>query len=483
MLERLQVAVRARTPWEAADLGLALLRAWAGPVWRVWAALLVPLGAALLALCHRAPWAAVLIVWWLKPALGRPVLHVLAKATFGDVPGLLETFRSAPGYGRRGLGATLLWRRCAAERSLLLPVWQLEAPDGGRFRRRRRVLLQRGGGQARLLTFTCQLFTLVLFLGAVAAVGFFAPGQGTLHPLAALFAGPGGRLHGLDAALPALAILAMGVVEPFYLAAGFGLYLNRRVQLEGWDLELAFRQLGQRARRQRPGGALALALLLALVPLRLGAQDRPAQPHSRPKAVLAEVLSGPEFATTRPSWSLRLRRPPSASAPLSPPLWLEELIQRTAALLRWVIPAALVLALAWLLWTRRRALARREGRPPASPPGRSSGLDPGPGPLPADPAGAALALWDQGRPRAALALLYRCALAHLAHGLGAPVTAASTEAECLSLAERRLPPGAAQYFQRLLEAWQGAAYAGRAPAPEDRDLCSAWAAHFPGSGT
>jgi len=42
MLERLRVAARPRTPWEAADLGLALLRARAGPVYRVWLATVLP---------------------------------------------------------------------------------------------------------------------------------------------------------------------------------------------------------------------------------------------------------------------------------------------------------------------------------------------------------------------------------------------------------------------------------------------------------
>jgi hypothetical protein len=32
------------------------------------------------------------------------------------------------------------------------------------------------------------------------------------------------------------------VLEPFYVAAGFAMYLNRRVQLEAWDIEQEFRR-------------------------------------------------------------------------------------------------------------------------------------------------------------------------------------------------------------------------------------------------
>ena len=31
-------------------------------------------------------------------------------------------------------------------------------------------------------------------------------------------------------------------IEPFYVAAGFGLYLNRRAELEAWDIEQEFRR-------------------------------------------------------------------------------------------------------------------------------------------------------------------------------------------------------------------------------------------------
>jgi hypothetical protein len=36
--------------------------------------------------------------------------------------------------------------------------------------------------------------------------------------------------------------LAVMFLEPFYVAAGFGLYVNRRVELEAWDIEQEFRR-------------------------------------------------------------------------------------------------------------------------------------------------------------------------------------------------------------------------------------------------
>jgi len=35
---------------------------------------------------------------------------------------------------------------------------------------------------------------------------------------------------------------AVLILEPFYVAAGFGMYLNRRAELEAWDIEQEFRR-------------------------------------------------------------------------------------------------------------------------------------------------------------------------------------------------------------------------------------------------
>jgi len=475
MFDGLRVAVRPRSAWEAADLGLALLRAQAGPVYRAWLGALLPPALVLAVLCRHAPWLAPLILWWLKPLLDRPVLHVLAKAAFGRTPGVAETLRGGPGYCRKGVAATLLWRRFSLERSLLLPVWQLEEPTSSAFRKRRKVLFRRGRAQAQLLTLACLLFTLVLGVGILTGLAYFIPGQGGQDLMAAAFAGPGRRLAWLDNLLSALPTLATAVLEPFYVAAGFGLYLNRRVQLEGWDLEQAFRQLGQRAR-----GKAAQALLLVLLACAgfgLRAQDRPVPARSEAKAALAEVMKSPEFATTRPTWRLHSRRTSRPDLPQPAPAWIGWALERLAVLLKWLIPASLILWIGLALWRHRRTLTTALQRPPGAPEA-ILGLDIRPSELPADLPEAAARLWDQGDPRGALALLYRGALAHLVHGLGLPLTASATEGECLRLGRPVLPDPGAQYFARLTATWLRVAYGGQPASAGERDLCTGWAGHF-----
>ena len=54
-----------------------------------------------------------------------------------------------------------------------------------------------------------------------------------------LLEGSGIGLNLLFAGAYALVLL---VLEPFYAAAGFAMYLNRRVELEAWDVEQEFRR-------------------------------------------------------------------------------------------------------------------------------------------------------------------------------------------------------------------------------------------------
>jgi len=60
-----------------------------------------------------------------------------------------------------------------------------------------------------------------------------------------------------------LTFVADTLIEPYFVAAGFSLYINRRSELEGWDVEVAFRQMD----RNRNAGAspVAAALCLAAV--------------------------------------------------------------------------------------------------------------------------------------------------------------------------------------------------------------------------
>ena len=146
--------------------------------------------------------------------------------------------------------------------------------------------------------------------------------------------------------------------------------------------------------------------------------------------------------------------------------WLVNLarwLAQSARVLMWVLGATAVAIL--LVMLRRWVLLHADdvrGRP-ITLPSHVRDLDIRPESLPDDIAAAARTLWQRGEQRACLSLLYRGALSRLVHGHAVPISAASTEGECVRLAARVLPADGGGFFERLVQAWLLSVYGARAP--------------------
>ena len=79
---------------------------------------------------------------------------------------------------------------------------------------------------------------LALLLGIAAFAFWFAPPERGGAWFMALF---GDGLLESTLAFSAYAF-AVCIAEPFFVGAGFAMYLNRRVELEAWDIEQEFRR-------------------------------------------------------------------------------------------------------------------------------------------------------------------------------------------------------------------------------------------------
>lgn len=267
-LESLTVELRPRSPWEAMELGTALVRRHAAVVWGAW---LVFTGL-VFALLNLAAWSighlwlAFLLMWWLRPVFDRIPLYVLSRAVFGAAPRVGETLRAQLRWGWRPMRGHLTWRRLSPMRAATLPVDLLEGADRKRLPERRRVIAGGVGGPAMLLISACALFVLSLELSLLGLTLLFVPDQMVPQIAQDLMADFGkGIPPWAQFALNLVDWLAVAFVEPFYIGAGFGLYLNRRTQLEAWDLEIAFRRMRRRLESAATtAGALLLALALLL---------------------------------------------------------------------------------------------------------------------------------------------------------------------------------------------------------------------------
>jgi len=237
-VDELTVELRPRSMAEAADLGVRLVHRHASSVWRSF----VPVYGAflLVAMCAALyePWLSNLLIFWFKPWLDRSLLFVLSRAVFGQSTrcGDLWRHRSTVWHGQ--WLRTLLWRRFSPWRSYTQAIEQLEGQRGAARRQRRSRLLN--GRRGAVTGMQCMFASAeqALCLAALSLVLWFAPARAVdangwlVQTVTALFN---------DWATLGIYALVVLALEPFYVAAGFAMYLNRRVELEAWDIEQEFR--------------------------------------------------------------------------------------------------------------------------------------------------------------------------------------------------------------------------------------------------
>ncbi len=237
-IDALAIALRPRPMGEAADLGVALVQSHARSIWRcyapVWAAALL----LALATIEIAPWLPGVLVYCLKPWLDRSLLFVLARAVFGEATTAADLWRERRSVFAGQWLATLTLARLSPWRSFTQPIGQLEGLRGKAWRLRRAQLLAGQRGAAMGLQFVYANLELVLLVGVAALVAWFIPRQG-LDDVWRWLSNDSG-LAG-QAVLTASYAMVVLVLEPFFVAAGLAMYLNRRVELEAWDIEQAFR--------------------------------------------------------------------------------------------------------------------------------------------------------------------------------------------------------------------------------------------------
>jgi len=476
--ERIAVAVRPRGSLEAVDLGFKRARQNFGPLFGAHAAVVVSLAAALvLAFPSRLALVATL-VWWLKPLYDRVALYVLSIALLGRAPKLAETLAELPRlvFGS-GLFASLTWLRLSPSRSFYVPVLQLEGLRGAARRKRSRVLSGRESSAAIAVMAVCGAFELIIVLAGLQLAATFEPDGSILQFWFESFPQQEPPLVALELALYVVAICA---VEPLYVAAGFTLYINRRVWLEGWDVEIAFRRLERRVR----AAAAVVALCLAFAP----AHAARAEPEPRCKVGSAEdaapciegVLADPAFGETLNYTAWRPRDfgggfDWSRLGPLA--AWVADLVTQIARIGFWlgipVLLAIIVVAAArGFRWPRRGGVSPA----PADEPVRR-GFDLRPESLPSDVLAAARARFAADDPAGALSLLYRAALVELARRFRLRLPASATEGECERLARTAGTSALVDDFTEVSRAWLYCAYAHRPPAPDEFEtLCARFAA-------
>ena len=493
-LAKLEFTLRPRGHWEAIDLGFSLARRWFVPLATLWLVTALPVTLLLSLYFYDNPIAISFILWWCKPLFEPLMLFWLSRAVFGEQLPIKTVARDWWRINRSGLLPNLTIRRLGPSRSFYMPVWLLEGLKGKERGKRINVLgrNQQAGGW---LTVIGIHFETILELGFILTLLTLIPEQLHWIDMENLFLAPGlfEELLWLGSWM-----LGMIIIAPFYVAAGFSLYLHRRSELEGWDIEINFRRTVEKLtprRRERSAGIAVV--LLALAALFAAPQeataDAPGPQQSKQR--IEQVLAEPRFGRMEQQSYWKFVGETEEVEEKDDSSWFKAFVEvfkvfidvvagffkGTASLLEIAIWAVVFGVIAYLLyhlsrnaeWMQNIIGQRREKR--RELPTELFGLDLRADSLPDDIAAEALQMLRDGELRQALSLLYRGSLIRLITEHQLDIPGSATEGECLQLVKHQRGSEEADFFARLTQLWLVTAYAHLLPeAQQIERLCHNW---------
>ncbi len=486
-LDKIQVNACLRSGWQAVDLGFLMARAWWKPLFLACAVPVLILFVPLAILMPTHPLWIAFTVWWLKPFWERLPLYLASRKLFDDDPSFPEIRARARRLFLFDAFPFLLWRRFSVQRAFNAPVSVLEELKGANRRKRLQVLHGRYSDVAFATQLVCFCFELILGFGLVVMLAFFTPDflAPRVYDSFDELTLAGGWIYCVAACI------AMILVMPFHTMGGFALYLNRRIELEAWDIEISFRNLASRKRRSASGLAGAAVTLVLVGLLALGAPSRgeAATRHDRESAaaLINQVLQGPDFGTEKTVRKWRFKDWGDEDED-SVPEWLIEFIEwweenvdiddipSAAGLLKFLLIAGFILLVLFLLRRYQgplSGLVRR--RFEEAPPEVLFGLDVTPESLPTDVPTEVRTLWGEGQYREAIGLLYRASLSRLIDRHELAFRASHTEAECAALVAQQGIESVSRFFDDLTQVWRRLAYGHQLPPAEKIEaLCVDW---------
>jgi len=248
-LDKIIIALKLRSPWEAMDLGVLVMRKLWPVIFLPWLIMLIAsLSLALFSGYHDYWLFAGFFMWLIKPVYESMILFVLSRAVFGEYLSAADVYSKMGEWLPTGLKTTFLFWRLSLSRSFDMPVSLLENLTGNERKQRLLTLHQVIGSHSRHLTVIGVHFEMIISMALYAVLFFIFPDW--FEDFARFsVSNEGNETLWMSIGLVVYAC-TLFVLEPFYVASGFMLYLNRRIQLEGWDIELDFKNLSHRLKQK-----------------------------------------------------------------------------------------------------------------------------------------------------------------------------------------------------------------------------------------
>lgn len=465
--DELMIMPRPRSPWQAIDVGFKIARAHYLQLLVLWMTLALPfLFLAEMINLMGTLWG-IAFWWWFKPFYELPLLLYLSKVIFSEDVQLKDCIRQSLRQFWTMMKTFTGLSRLSLTRSTTSPIVFLEKLKGDKRRSRAQVLTD-GRTHSYTMMLGCLHVEFILTYTIIAIALLLAPEY--LEDII-----PDLLTDKLPITAQFLAdstvVIASGLVAPFFVSAGFIIYINRRMRLEAWDVEHQFKQISASyTNKARVGisSISALAILcigLFIIPSEHShAVDKNAAQEitlENAKADITSVLADRDFGGTD------TRRVPKFikdadkqnSADISA---LSDFINALATALEvflWLAAFLTVVLIVQFIirfvpdWNISETVAKPKSHL------KSAEHHPLTQTLPDDIASQAKALLAKGDNRGAISMLFRGALRFLMNEHNVEIATSATEQDCISTLQPHADIPQITAFSQLVRHWQREAYA------------------------
>jgi hypothetical protein len=480
-IDKAAIVLRPRGHWEAMDMGFLFARRHFLSLWLLWCATATPVFVLLHICLINYPEYVTLVFWWLKPLFEVLLVAWLGEALFNNPPTVIEQLKQFPGIVKQGFFSQLTWRRFSMSRSFNMPVIVLEHSHGSQLNQRL-TTLQTTQPHSGWLTILLVHIETVFYFSIPVLVIMLMPGEVEIDYQTIFLSesDPYVLLENL------VYFVSASLMAPFYVSAGFLLYINARTILEAWDIEIAFRQIPKYSTTTtNTVRAVYFALILSLTAFCITPIETQAATRDEAQQAISTVLESDDFGKqeTITEWEpiFDNNKPNDTDFNRS---WLNHL-EWLGTLLKYL---ALICIAALAIWMAIkiavhfdldifRRTHNKQLKTTALP--EFLEIDDQQATLPANPVEAVTALCNQGRYREALSLLYRVSLIQFIEQHQVIIPTSATEQECLQIIKRHNDAALSRYFSALTLAWQWLAWAKQEPSEATiRNLCNTWSDHF-----
>lgn len=256
-LDKLTVNVRPLPSFQAMDLGMTMARHWFIPLWQLWWRRMLPMFIIVLcimfyqAFTDNAVGFSGLLLFWLmlmvfylsKPYAEIPLVIYLSQRLFNENLTSEQVWQQLKQIPRTGIFSSLKFH-ITPRRQMLMPIVLLEQQTRKERKMRLKVLTKSQNNAIAWHTTMFQVIEILIYLGILVFMFHLVPENIINETFFDML------FNEMSWVVQIIAItiylLVTSILSVFYIASGFAVYICKRSQLEGWDIELKFRQLAQR---------------------------------------------------------------------------------------------------------------------------------------------------------------------------------------------------------------------------------------------